>query len=85
MKKVMTIYDKKSELWFNPQAWQSIGEAVRAFGDICRDGESALAAHPEDYSLWCVGDFDERTGKLTVLDRPTSHADGFDYAKESGK
>lgn len=38
--------------------------AVRAFGDVVNTSDSMVAKHPEDFSLYCVGMFDDSNGNL---------------------
>lgn len=50
--------------------------AIRNFGDIVRNDKSRYNAHPEDYDLYCVGEFDDNTGEIkpecTFLERAKS-------------
>lgn len=48
------------------------GEAVRSFQDEVNrsDGKSAVAAHPEDYELYKIGEYDDSQGVLHALDKP---------------
>lgn len=38
--------------------------AVRAIIDCLRDEKHNFAMHPEDYSLWQIGHFDDSTGEV---------------------
>lgn len=45
--------------------------AVRYFSDICRDKQTAIAQHPADYELHCIGSWDPRDNQqLTPMARP---------------
>lgn len=48
------------------------GEAMRSFQDEVNrtDGKSAVAAHPEDYELYKIGEYDDTTGQLSGLNKP---------------
>ena len=43
--------------WFNtPMYFRSREEAMRSFGDACRDPKNGtFANHASDYSMWLVG------------------------------
>lgn len=40
----------------------AVSGAVRAFGDQVNTADSAYAKHPEDYSLWELGTWEDDTG-----------------------
>ena len=50
--KACSIHDTKAECWTRPMFFMSVGEALRAFGDACRDENSQFGKHPEDYNLF---------------------------------
>lgn len=77
MKKVIcSIQDKVAAAWLPPMFFQSKGQALRSFVDVVNDQSSEFFKHPEDYVLFLIGDFDERTGVITVADAPTMLALG---------
>ncbi len=63
--KAFSIHDTKAEAWTNPIFANSNGAALRSFTDACRNPESDFGRHPEDYSLFYVGTFDDQSGELT--------------------
>jgi len=62
---VCSVYDHKMGAFGRAQTFNTIGVAVRAFEDACKASDSPFAAHPEDFDLHQVGDFDDTTGELT--------------------
>lgn len=62
--RVFAIYDRKAEGYQAPFAVPTIGQAERAFMDACSEPGTDLSKHPEDYSLYCVGSFDQQSGVL---------------------
>jgi len=62
------IYDEKSLSYGTPFFQPQIGQAMRAFGDLAKDPQSAIAKHPEDYSLYHLGEYDDHTGKVLTYD-----------------
>lgn len=79
MLKVVSVRDSAVEAFYPPTFVQAIGLAVRSFGDEVRKEESALHAHPEDYELFLVGEFDTDSGSLLPLPNPERLARGVDY------
>lgn len=62
--KIFTVYDVKAQANMTPFFMQSTGQAVRAFEDTVNDPKSAFNKHPEDYTLFEIGTFDDQTGTL---------------------
>jgi len=64
VQRIYTIYDSKVAAFLRPFFCRSDAEAIRAFTDTVTDPGSLLNKHPEDFSLFVVGDFDEETGRV---------------------
>ena len=62
---VYTIYDVKAAAYMRPFFMQSDGQAQRAFADLAVDGEHDIGRHPEDYSLFGIGHFDDDKGAIS--------------------
>lgn len=62
--KIYTIYDSKVEAYMAPFTSPQHGSAIRAFTDTVLDEGTAFNAHPEDYNLFYIGDFDPETGTV---------------------
>ena len=61
---VYTIFDTASGAYMRPFFAMSDGEALRGFKDISLDADHAIGKHPEDYSLWRIGTFNDNTAKI---------------------
>lgn len=59
-----TIYDAASGIYMRPFFSQADGQAIRGFKDISCDAEHEVGKHPEDYTLYRVGSFNDTTGKM---------------------
>ncbi len=59
-----TIYDSKEEIYYQPFFLLNDAVALRQFGDMANEETSKISKHPEDYHLWCLGEWDEITGEL---------------------
>lgn len=78
MLKVCAVFDIAVESYGNPVFVRAIGEAIRSFTDeMSRDG-SAIAAHPTDYALYHIGDYDESSGLLIACTPPRRLISGSD-------
>lgn len=68
--KMFAIRDVKAEGYNTPFFQPTFGLAERAFKDACQDEKTTLAKHPEDYSLYYLGEFDQTSGLMKVEETP---------------
>ncbi len=59
-----TIYDVASGIYMRPFFSQADGQAIRGFKDIATDADHEIGKHPEDYTLYRIGNYNETTGKM---------------------
>jgi hypothetical protein len=66
---VCVMRDVVADVFGQPMFVASIGGAVRSFGDECQRKEQGnmLAAHPGDFELFHIGEYDDSTGVVTML------------------
>jgi len=68
--KIFTIYDKKAEAYNTPWFQQTHGLAERIFRDESNNPESSINKHPEDYTLYYLGEYDQNTGEMEIPHPP---------------
>jgi len=68
--KLFSIRDSKGDFYQAPFAQKTHGEAERTFHGLVNDPKTNLFNYPEDYDLYYMGEFNDNTGKLSVLDTP---------------
>lgn len=44
--------------------------AIRSFSDAVQHGDELLRRHPEDFALYCLGEFDDNLGIVAGLETP---------------
>lgn len=66
---VYTIFDSASQAYMRPFFMQSDGQALRSFTDIAQDADHDIGKHPEDYSLYRIGTYDDAKGILHPEDK----------------
>ena len=81
VKKICSVYDSKAEAWLPPMFFQAVGQAYRSFEDVVNAPEGEFVKHPEDYTLFLLGEWNEREGVITVLDAPVAVARGVDVIR----
>ena len=65
--KIVIIRDIKANAYGNPIFVNSIGGAVRSFGDeVIKTDGNPIAQHPEDFELYYAGDYEPETGEFTI-------------------
>ena len=64
--KMYCVYDIKAKVYNRP--FYAINEQVmrRMMVTASRDKQTEVAAHPEDFYLYYVGEFDDSTGEIVV-------------------
>lgn len=67
---VFSIFDNAAKVYNKPFFLKNRYEAVRMFGDLVRDEQSMLSKHPQDFSLFHVGSFDDESAELINLKVP---------------
>lgn len=73
--KIVTVYDSKAEAFSPPVFVQSYGAAIRSFADQINGAEdNNVSKHPEDFTLFGLGEFDDSTGKFTLETAPSELA-----------
>ena len=66
---VYTIYDVAAGVYLRPFFHHSDGAATRVFKDMVMDGEHDIGRHPEDYSLYRIGTYDDNKGSLAAEEK----------------
>lgn len=64
---VYTIKDLASETFLRPFCMPTDRDAIEGFKHVCNEDDTQYSNHPQDFNLVSIGNFDERTGLLTVL------------------
>ncbi len=59
---VYSVFDVKSGIFNTPFFQINDNVARRSFMDLVNDPQSLLYKHPEDFTLWRLGEFDDQLG-----------------------
>lgn len=65
--KMFSVYDSKAAVFSVPFFMPSIGLAIRSFTDLSNDPGTMVFKHPEDFSLFVVGEFDDEKGTAVAV------------------
>lgn len=85
MKSVLiAVRDQKSNSYTQPVTAPSRGVALRSWADQINDpanAKSDQSRHPEDFSLWYLGEYDDNTGEISPA-KPEQMAVASDLVKK---
>lgn len=62
--KLYSLLDTKAKVYGAPFAAPNDGIAGRLVMEALRDPQSMVAKYPNDFQLYCLGEYDEHTGEL---------------------
>ena len=80
---VFTVRDTKAGAYLNPFFMPNEQVAIRSMDHCLRDPNHGFALSPEDYALYILGEYDDSTGKFTLLDAPQHMLNLIDLANAS--
>lgn len=88
MRKLFAVRDSKSEAYMSPFCCGTHGEAERSFSDACgnvEDRGNMIAMHPEDYTLFFVGEWDHERGIVVPnKEGPVVVGNGLQFVRKEG-
>lgn len=76
--KMFVIYDSQAKAYMQPWFLTQNGMAQRAFSDCVNDADHNFARHPEDYTLFTIGEYDDQTATLQCH-APHTMGNGIQY------
>lgn len=81
--KIFTVFDQKAEAYLPPFFMSHEGQAQRTFTDCINSPEHSFGAHPEDYTLFALGDFDDSNASFQPLSTPKSLGKGIEFVNSN--
>lgn len=70
--KIFSIHDNKAQAFRTPFYLHQEGEAIRAFQDMANDLKHPVGQHPEDYTLFVLGHWNDTNAHTETFDTPKS-------------
>ncbi len=71
---IFSVYDSKVEAYLQPFFMPTKGAAMRAIADTLTIVDHQFAKHPEDYTLFHLGSFDDAKAFFEMRSTPLSLA-----------
>lgn len=79
IQKIFTVLDHQAKAHIPPFFYPTEGLALRAFSDYCNNPDHPWGKHPEDYTLIGLGEYDEDSALMELLDVPQVYGIGVKF------
>jgi len=66
--RIYTLFDSKALIYNAPFFSPNHGVARRMCADLVTDMNTTVGRHPRDYVLYCLGAYDDNSGKFDVFE-----------------
>lgn len=77
--KLIAVQDIKAQAFLNPICVRTTAEGIRHFEAQVKNKDSLFNAHPTDFILFEIGDYNELTGSITPSDAPRALATATEF------
>lgn len=84
-KKIYSLKDEKAEAFSQPFFMDTDGQALRALDGIVNNPETQVNRYPQDFTLYRLGTYDEKTGRLESRETPKLLASATDFVKHEAE
>lgn len=78
---VFSIFDAKAKAYLPPFYLHQPAQGIRAFIDSVNKRGHAFNAHPEDYTLFTLGTFDDEKAEFQLNNSPQALHNGLELVK----
>ena len=76
---MFTIHDSAAGAYLAPFFLHAEGIAIRTFTDCVNDPDHAFGRNPKDYTLMCLGTFDDTKAQITLLQTMKPLGNGLSF------
>lgn len=78
---LFTVYDIKKECYLPPFCMRTTAEAVRGFVTTLNDDKTDYFRYPQDFTLFHLGSYDDRTAKFDIYAVKISLGNGIELKR----
>ena len=78
-----SVFDDKAYYFSAPYFLPTTATAIRAFTDAVNDPTHHFHAHPSDYALYHIGNYDDKDGTMEPLEHKINLGTAFDYINKT--
>lgn len=83
--KVYTVFDAAVQSYMQPFYAQAKGQAIRMFADSVNDPSHMFAKHPDDYTLFELGVYNDEDASFTMHLTPMSLGVAIEFKRGSNE
>lgn len=65
-----SVFDTAAGVYSPPFFSITKGLAIRMFSDMAKDPKTSIGQHPNDFTLFALGEFDDNSGAIISLPTP---------------
>ncbi len=80
--KIFAIYDNKAQAYMQPFFALTAGLALRTFSDSSNSQDTIFHAHPTDFCLYEIGEFNDETAEINTHKETKNLGLAADYLLE---
>lgn len=81
---IATVYDQAVGAFMQPFFCRSKSEAIRSFTDAVDKSDTPFCVHPEDYTLFVIGEYDDLSGNIVACLVPEKLITALECRSASG-
>lgn len=74
-----SIYDSKAQNYHIPYFLKNEAIAIREFADLVNDPKTSINKHPEDYTLFNLGTWDDQNAQFKQNKSPKALGTGVEF------
>lgn len=80
--RIYAIHDVKADCYMQTFNCKTDGQATRQFQDTMSQENSLIAKHPQDFTLFLLGTYDDNNGKIEP-NTPISLGNGVEFLPQT--
>jgi len=80
---IFTVYDEKAKAHLPPWVMHRNDMAIRTFTDCINSSEHTFSHHPEDYTLFHHGSFENENAEFSLMAAPKPLGNGVQFINSS--
>lgn len=78
-----SVYDSQVGIWSFPQQFINKGDLTRAWHTACNDPQSPYHKYPAHFTMFVIGEWDDRKGKIVMYQAPESIGLAAEFVTEN--
>ena len=81
--KIFSVHDSAAQAYIAPFFLPEEGQAIRGFKTAVNNPEHSFGQWPKDYSLMCIGEFDDNKGTIKMYQTQKPLGNGLSFLQNA--